>query len=176
MAALAILLKKYALVIPITIFAAFNRETSGLIPFMLVMSGLFVKSHGVEFRKIIMISIISLGLYILIYFGLRAGFGEQSLVKGYGNDLGLDYFLYNLQSYRTYVQLFATLGILPIIAVLAISRCPHNLQAFFWAVVPIWMLVHPFLCIIAETRVFLVPLAVVFIPAALFAVQGWQRT
>src|SRR5262249_40146241 len=45
-AGLIILLDRYAWLIPITGLAALNRETSGLIPFMLIAYGLWTKSRN----------------------------------------------------------------------------------------------------------------------------------
>ena len=46
-------------------------------------------------------------------------------------------------------------------------KWPLELRAFFWVIVPVWFLVHAFGSVMAETRLLLVPQAMVFIPGAL---------
>lgn len=77
--------------------------------------------------------------------------------------------------YITWVQLFGTLGVLPILAVWSARRWPRPLQAFFWAIVPVWIVVHPFVSVLAEARLFLVPLTMIFIPGALFGIVNSDK-
>jgi len=109
-------------------------------------------------------------LYAIIFLSLRQLYGEQPLYTAYGNQLGIETFVYNISRYITWVQLFATMGLLPIMAIFSFHQWPDSLRAFFWAIVPIWFLVHPFVSIIAETRLFLVPFALIFVPGALFGI------
>jgi len=171
-AALIILLGQYAWLIPITGLAALNRETSGLIPFMLIAYGSRAKSSNKPQNIAIMIAAISCGLYAVIFFSLRRVYGEQPLLLYDDKQPGLELFVYNISRYITWVQLFATMGILPIMAIFSFRQWPDSLRAFFWAIVPIWFLVHPFVSAMAETRLFLVPFALVFVPGALFGIEG----
>ena len=168
-AGLIILLGQYAWLIPITGLAALNRETSGLIPFMLIAYSL-PKSRNKPQKIAIVIAAISCALYAIIFFALRHVYGEQPLYTAYGNRLGIEVFVYNISRYITWVQLFATMGILPLMAIFSFRQWPDSLRAFFWAIVPIWFLVHPFVSIMAETRLFLVPFALIFVPGALFGI------
>jgi hypothetical protein len=52
---------------------------------------------------------------------------------------------------------------------------PRALKIFFWVVVPAWFGVHFFTALVAETRLLLVPLALVFIPGALFGIAGGTK-
>jgi hypothetical protein len=169
-ASLAILYSQHAWIIPIAGLAALNRETSGLIPFMLISYGFCCMKAKNAQKSAIIIAAASSGLYVIIFSTLRHFYGEQPLWVGYGNRPGLDYLVYNVSHYTTYVQLFATLGVLPFMALFSFRQWPDSLRAFFWAIIPIWLLVHPFGGIIAETRVFLVPLALIFIPGTLFGI------
>ena len=169
-AGLIILRGQYAWLIPLTGLAALNRETSGLIPFMLIAYSLLTKFRNKSQKMTIMIAAISCGLYAIIFFALRHVYGEQQLIAIQGVHLGLEFFVYNILHYITWVQLFATMGILPLMAIFSFRQWPQSLRAFFWAVVPIWFLVHPFVSIMAETRLFLVPFALIFVPGALFGI------
>ena len=170
-AALIILRGQYAWLIPLTGLAALNRETSGLIPFMLIAYSLLTKFRNKSQKMTIMIAAISCGLYAIIFFTLRHVYGEQRLLLAYGNQLGVETFVYNISRYITWVQLFATMGILPVMAIFSFQQWPGGLRAFFWAIVPIWFVVHPFVSIMAETRLFLVPFTLIFVPGALFGVD-----
>ena len=175
-AAVSILNHRYIWVILITVFAALNRETSGLIPLLLISYVWYAHSEKQTLRYAIQIAIVAWTLYAICFVGLRMFFGVRELALGYGHGPGFDYFHYNVTRYITYVQLFATLGVLPFLSLISFPRWPASLKAFFWAIVPIWLLIHPFVGIIAETRYFLVPLALVFIPGALFRFVSCNRS
>jgi hypothetical protein len=171
-AGLLILHNRCAWTIPIVGIAAFNRETSGLIPLMLVLHSLYTKSDKNKLKYDFIIATVTLGLYACIFLSLRYVYGEQLLSLPDGNHPGLEIFTFNMFRYKTWVQLFATLGILPILAMFSIREWPRSLQAFFWAIFPIWLLVHPFFSVLAESRLLLVPFILVFVPGALFGVAG----
>jgi hypothetical protein len=171
-ASLIILHGQYSWLIPVTGLAALNRETSGLIPFMLIAYSLWTKPSKKPQKSAILIASICCALYAIIFLSLRHVYGEQPLILAYGNRLGGETFVYNISHYRTWVQLFATMGILPLMAIFSFHQWPDSLRAFFWAIVPVWFLVHPFISIMAETRLFLVPFALIFVPGALFGVAN----
>jgi hypothetical protein len=170
-AALAILYESYGWVVPVTALAACNRETSGLIPVML-LAYTFIRERDNRARAI---AVAALTVYVVVFIGLRFVYGPRPLMAGYGNRPGLDYLTYNLFHFRTYVQGFATLGILPFTALYAFRHWPNDLRAFFWAIVPIWILIHSVLSIVNETRYFLMPLGLVFIPGTLFGLLRYTE-
>ena len=161
----------YWLILLVTILAALNRETSALIPFFPLGYWLIVRPQNVTLKKAVWYSGISLLLFWGIYFGIRQYFGERQLITPYGNALGWETFVYNYGRKITYLNLAGTLGIVPIVALFYWKHWQMSLRAFFWIVVPIWFILHSFIAIMAETRLFLVPMAIVFIPASL----GWIR-
>jgi len=166
LAGLCILKGKYIWIVPITLLAALNRETSGLIPFLLLIS-VFMLQKG-SLRKVMPVFIIALATYVAIFIALRFIYGKQELFIPYGHPPGLNLLQYNLFRTETWRQLIGTLSIIPIIAVIGYKKWPLQLRIFFWAIVPIWLVVHAFSAIMAESRLFLVPQAMVFIPGALF--------
>jgi len=174
-AALVILSHRYTWLIATTALAALNRETSGLIP-LLLLCYIWFTPEGKNSRRVgTLIAVIAWVVYAVCFFGLRMFFGTRELALGYGHRPGLDYFVYNITRPITYVQLFGTLGLLPLMSIISFSRWPSSLRAFFWAVAPIWMVVHPFVGIIAETRYFLVPLTLVFIPGTLLGISSCRK-
>lgn len=178
LAGLVILHDKPLWIIVITAFAALNRETSGLIPLMLIASILPIGSGKLLFLevvktrlKIIIIVAISLTLYAMVFSALRLYYGTRPLFIPWGHYPGFDLLKYNLLRPVTWVQLFATFGIIPILAILSFKNWPYQLKVNFWVIIPIWFLIHIFYSVMAETRLFLVPQTLVFIPGALFLLK-----
>jgi len=171
LAGLLILFDCVVWLIPLMLLAALNRETSGLIPFMALALVFPWKAESPK-RKTIIVIAVSLGIFAAIFIGLRLVFPHQEISVPHGHFMGLDLLRYNLFRAITWSQLFATLSILPALALLAYKKWPLALRTFFWVVAPVWFLVHPFTSVMAETRVFLVPQALIFIPGALFLLQG----
>jgi len=170
LAGLSIISQKPLFIPPITFFAALNRETSGFIPFMCIFAALFVYPKKLRARSVI-IGIISVFIYTLTFFSLRIAYGEQFLITFYGNYPGLPILRYNVFRAITWWQLLATLGVIPFISLLGYSKWNAYLRVFFWVVVPIWFVIHLVAAVMAETRLFLVPQALVFIPGSLILIQ-----
>lgn len=167
-AGLCVLQGQFFWIIPVTFFAALNRETSGLIPFSLLSVSIFVLPKG-SFRTVIPIFATSFAIYVAIFVGLRLIYGSQELLIPYGHHPGIDLLQYNLFRAVTWRQLIATLSITPIVAMIGYYKWPQQLRVFFWSIVPLWFTIHAFGAVMAETRLFLVPQAMVFIPGALFS-------
>ena len=169
-AAGAIAKGRYELVIPVTLIAALTRETSGLIPVMCLAA----LAWEVELRRrrtVILTGLASFAVYATAFFGLRAYYGPQGFDSGYGHMPGWDLLSFNAQQLTTWVQLLAVLSVVPFLALYGYQTWPLRLKAIFFAVVPTWFVVHMFMAILAEARLLLVPLAVAFLPGALFLAQ-----
>jgi hypothetical protein len=179
-AGIVIINGRYLWIIPITILAALNRETSGLIPVLLLACYLpsrTTKPPYFEIKKVlkrpVVVSLISLALYIMIVLGLRAALGPRPPWQPYGYTPGFfgDVLSYNLFRSITWIQVFATLGIMPILALMSFKKWPRHLKVYFWVIVPFWFFINAFYGTMAESRLFLVPQAMIFIPGALFLLQ-----
>jgi len=171
-AGILILKRKYIWTIPLIILAAFNRETSGLIPFMILAAYLIERPPEYKLGPVIAIVVAGVILYAIIFFGLRWYYGPRELITAYGYRPGYGLFRFNIDRFVTWMQLTLTLGIIPIMAVVTMRRWPVILRSYFWAVIPIWFVIHFIVAILAETRLVLVPQALVFIPGALFGIPG----
>ena len=174
LAGVCILYRRPIWIIPITFFAALNRETSGLIPLLFLFS--FVNKETISngfknHRRDIAIFGAAFTLYVSIFFLLRNHYGPQTLFIPYEHHPGFDLLRFNLTRYVTWDRLFATLGIIPLLAVLGYQKWTEKLKITFWVIVPIWFLIHLFGSVIAEARLLLVPYAMVFIPGALLFAQ-----
>lgn len=176
-AAMVILTGRYVWIVPLSAIAALNRETAGLIPFMAAAVCLWKRrTEGWSERdagRRMVISAGALGVFLLVLVGVRLALGPRELFIPYGHEPGLALLKYNLFRRVTWVRLLATLGVTPLLAAVAEARrrLPVELRAWVWAVVPIWILVHAFMSVMAETRLFLVPFALVFIPGAMFLLK-----
>ena len=177
LAALLILYQKPAWLIPLMLFAALNRETSGLIPFLSLALLLPWREQQPRVRRrAIVIAALSLALFGVIFVSLRLAFPNQAISVPHGHTMGLDLLQYNLFRATTWVQLFATLGIVPLLALAGYKHWHPALRVFFWVIVPLWFGIHLFTSVMAETRVFLVPQALLFIPGALFLLKPDPHT
>ena len=116
-------------------------------------------------------AIAGLAIYLAIYTGLRLYYGNQHFLTADGYYPGLGLLFLNLQRPETWEQLAITLGIIPLLALFALRAWPRSLRSFFWAIVPIWFAVHLVSALVAETRLLLVPQALIFIPGALFGLS-----
>ncbi|MBC8332987.1 MAG: hypothetical protein H8E28_13485 [Anaerolineae bacterium] len=174
LAGLSLLKKKPGWIIPIIILAAFNRETSGLIPIMLVGDLVYQRQLKEISKKDVSIAVIAGLLYGLIFFGLRKIFGPQELLIPYEQHPGPELFNFNVQRSVTWVQLFNTLGILPFLALFSFKKWPRALQSFSLVIIPVWIPIHFFYSVLAETRLLLVPFALIFVPGALLGIANFR--
>lgn len=178
LAGLLVLFNKPVWIIPLMALAALNRETSGLIPFMALALVLQTRNAGAAWKvetlkqKPVIVAAVSLAIFAAIFISLRLAFPNRPISTPYGHHMGFDLLQYNLFRAITWAQLFATLSIVPALALLGYNKWPPAMRIFFWVVVPLWFLIHPFTSVMAETRVFLVPQALIFIPGALFLLKA----
>jgi len=174
LAGIAIISNRSFWILAITVFAAVNRETSGLIPFMYLAAALVTPPRTSRARAISFFGL-NLGLYVLVFVSLRLAYGEQTVLVPYGHAPGLPLLRYNLFRSITWWQCLVTLSVVPPLALVSYRNWPAQLRAFFWAVVPVWFLIHLVAAVLAETRLLLVPQALVFIPGALVFAQEASR-
>ena len=175
LAAITIMDRKFFWIPILIILAAFNRETSALIPFMLIGHAYFDGRDDKPLKPAAIYTVISLIIFTAIFFGLRAYYGEQQFLTADGFYPGLGLLKLNLIRVVTWEQLLLTLGIIPFLAVLVYRAWPKTLKIYFWVVVPAWITIHFLASLVAESRLLLVPQALVFIPGALFGIIGMAR-
>ena len=172
LAGIAILHRKFLWVIPITGFAALNRETSGFIPFMVLAECWSLRKREQTITQPMLIAVTAFILYLITFYSLRHLIGARGLITASGKTPGLEFFRYNVSRYITWIQLVATLGILPVLAILSIRQWPETLKAFFGLMIFPWFFIHFFASAIAETRLLLVPHTLIFIPGALLGLKN----
>ena len=152
---------------PLMVLAAFNRETSLLIPFMMICHVYLQEEGAARVKPAVVSAILSLILFFAIFFGLRNHYVEQQFLTADGYFPGIGLLALNVSRPATWEQLLVTFGVIPMLAVFSYHRLPRVLKTFLWVVAPLWISAHFFSALVAETRLLLVPHALVFIPAAL---------
>ena len=126
-------------------------------------------------RKAVRKTIIAAVIFAVPFIALRIYYAPQHDVTAYGHTPGLSMIKFNFLRLVSYEQMFLTLGITPLIALLNYKISPPRLKGWFWAVVPIWFIVHLTSAVAAETRLFLVPLGLILIPMAIIGIQGAKK-
>lgn len=158
--------------LPLALFSSLNRETSLLIPLIFVIWGLYEERNAKDKKKIIYTGTAALVVWGLTFVALRLYYGQKPLIVPADEKRtlypGFDLLLWNITQYKTYFQLLATLGLIPLISIATLRKHPQKLRFLFWTIVPLWIVNHFCGSVVSETRLFLVPFAVVFIPGALY--------
>ena len=154
---------------PLTLFATLNRETSLLLPFLLFIDYQKFLAHETR-KKYWSVFWGCLILFVFVFIGVRYYYGYQPPAP-IGMETGWPMLYFNLTDPLTIIKLFATLSILPLYCFFNIRKTDFRLQLLFWLMVPAWFAIHFWLVWARETRVFLVPLIVVFLPIVLDLIQ-----
>ncbi|MFZ5584713.1 MAG: hypothetical protein ACOZHQ_02160 [Thermodesulfobacteriota bacterium] len=154
--------------IPLTVLAALNKETSILIPLLPLAGAVSFKRPWRLPRPELQVAAWGLGLWLLVFIGIRLATGWEWFAKETDRP-GWGFVVFNLQEDpEAWRQLYTTFGVLPFICLAYLRRLPRLLQGFFWLVAPVWFLVHLAMSIWAETRQLLAPMALVFVPGCLW--------
>lgn len=154
-------------IIPLTAVAVLNRETSGFIPFMLMLTAFDFRQIRLERKERLWIGLAALGVFIVLFFAVRFWYGSRPYEAIHGIDTPWEFFLFNIRFFNMYPQLIGTLGIIPLLGILWFKRWPFFLKDIGLLIVPFWIVIHLFKSMAMETRLFLVPQALIFIPAVL---------
>jgi len=171
-AVLLILRRQYFWVALLMIPAALNRETSGVIPFLMLAAIL----DNLKFtQKKYLPVYLAMAVFVITIVGLRLLFPNRPLYIPYKQTPGYQLLLYNLTRTFTWGQLFHTLGFAPLLSLAFFFVLPGLWQRFFLVLVPIWFGIHSFLSVMGETRLYFVPQAIIFIPAALFVFEYFRN-
>jgi hypothetical protein len=175
-AALLILARSYLWLVPLSVAAALNRETAALIPVMALLHEWMSPSAEKKPAQRFGAALVALALFAITFVAVRQTLGPRAEFPTFGSaSRGWETVFANATRPWTWSQLLATNGWLPFLAVAAIKRWPPSLLAFFWAIVPAWYAVHFAWSTLAETRLVLVPLAIVFVPGALLGLTLAER-
>ncbi len=185
LAAICILRRKWGWLPLICLFAVLNRESSGFIPLMLLVTYLFnkpseSKSIGLSYfktkftprNKEILIVLLSSITYIGGFIALRVYFGYPPARSVYGNQSFSDFFTWNLSQPTTYFQVLRSFTLLPLFALWSYTRWPKFLKLWGWLILPAWLILHFGHAVVRETRLFLVPVSLILIPGFLWTFRS----
>ena len=187
--AITIVYRKNPLIlVPITVLAAFNRETGILIPALYFISQ--ADFSNFTFRKFNIKQIVwpelktwgfTALLYVfffIVFIGLRIHFGYRPQ-QVWKVPAGLQMLKLNLMSavgVKSFMELIGTFGVIPLILLYRFRLFPHLLKKWFLFLVPIWFFVH-FVSVVAyQTRLFIVPFALVMLPMMLWLIEHELKT
>lgn len=164
--------KKIVWIVPLMLFAALNRETSILIPAMVLLAGINWKPFSIDKKHFWVASAAILVFFVVfssvrLYYGYRAPEGINGMVSFF------DYLKFNFSYKRVYPEMIGTFAVMPLIVILFLFRLPLILRQWFWLICPAWFAIHFAYSTVVETRLFLVPQALIFIPAFIFLVEAW---
>ena len=158
-------------IIPLTAMAVLNRETSGFIPFMLILTAFDFRQFRLVKKDRLWMGLGALGVFIVLFFAVRLYYGSKPYEAIHGIDTPWEFFLFNIRFFNMYPQLIGTLGIIPLLGICWFKRWPFFLKAIGLLIVPFWVVIHLFKSMAMETRLFLVPQALIFIPAVLCLIE-----
>jgi hypothetical protein len=182
--ALVIVKKKNAVILlPITILAAFNRETGILIPALYFISQ--TDFTNFKLRKINVKAInfpkanawlytgISYLFFFVIFISIRMYFGYRppQLFKVAAGLPMLKLNLFSVVGVKAYMELIGTYAVVPFLILYKFKRFPHLLQKWFLFIVPVWIGVHYLSVVAYQTRLFMVPFIIIMMPMLLWFVE-----
>lgn len=147
--------------------ASLNRETSGLIPFLALSVIWDMKNRKTD----VFFIIFSLICWAFVFITLRIIYPGHEIFIPYDSPPGISLLIYNL-SPAPFGLLIRFFSLTPIIGLAVVQRWSRVIKIFFVVLVPIWFGVHLIASVIGETRLFLVPQTLIFIPAFLFFVES----
>jgi hypothetical protein len=171
--------------VPITILAAFNRETGLLIPFLYFISQtdfsnfslktINVKSIRFPVLKTWIFTGLLYILFFAIFLGLRMHFGyrPQQVWKAEAGLPMLKLNLFSAVGMKAFMELIGTFGVIPLIILYKFRSLPHLLRKWFVFIVPAWFGIHFISVVVYQTRLFMVPMILILLPMMLIIVENF---
>jgi len=162
-------------IVLITFIGALNRETSLLIPAIYFTAQLNWDNWKspihllMQKKNAVLVVAVSSVLFLVVFVSIRTFYGYQPQTEwrvpaGWAM---LKLNLFSSVSAKTYSEMFGVFGFLPVWCILVFKKIPKILQIFFLTLVPIWFGVHLISVVAYQSRLFLVPTLLIFLPAVL---------
>ncbi|RFM30170.1 hypothetical protein [Deminuibacter soli] len=169
------------LIVPL---AAFNRETSLLIPFLFFVSMMDFSQFSfkrfnlaaIRFpaKQVWLLTSILYVLFFSIFIAVRVHYGYRP-PQIWKVPAGIPMLKLNLLSSmapKSYFELLGVMSIIPLIIIYQFKRFPLRMRVWFLALVPIWFAVHCYTVVAYQTRIFLVPLIIILVPMLLWLIEN----
>lgn len=169
-------------IVPLTIVAAFNRETCLFIPALLFVANIdFSNFYSLaDWRTIKLpraevwvVTAVSLVFFAMIFVGIRLYYGYQPPTV-WRVPAGLPMLKLNLLSsisIKTYFEMFGTFALLPFVFLFKFRAMDFRLRLFFLLMVPLWLLVHWVSVVGYQSRLYLVPTLLILLPGVLQLIE-----
>lgn len=166
--------------------AAFNRETSLLIPFLFFISQM--DFSGFTLRPLNLKAIrwpvpriwaLTAGCYVLfftIFIGVRLHYGYRP-PQTWKVPAGLPMIKLNLFSavaVKSYFEMLGVFSVIPLIILYKFRSFPLLLRTWFLGIVPVWFAVHIISVVTYQTRLFLTPTIMIMLPMMLWLIENTQ--
>lgn len=169
---LLILSRRWWGLVPLMLAASLNRDTSGFIPLMLAVSTVSISLKPLRVSlpaRAFWAGIASAGAYTAAFLLMRLT-RDSGYLAPYGVAPGADLIAWNIFRLESYQLFLPAIGLTLAAALMGLNRVSGTLHGWFWLLVPLWFFVHFAVGVIAEARLFLVPVIVALIPVMLVAV------
>jgi hypothetical protein len=173
-AAILVVQQRYLWLIPLAALASCNRETGLVIPMMSVLPALYSEGRKAVTRRRWIEAGIGTLLFLAVFTAIRIVRHKDvgDWAKRWGNEQGWPTLSMNLHNLETWIFAAVIFSILPLFSIVRFRSLPLLLKSFWWPLVPVWVLVHYLSVYAGEVRYYLVPMAVVLIPALLWPLPG----
>lgn len=155
----------------IMILGGLNRETSLLIPILFFFDP-NEPSLKLRWHNILPIGV-ACSFFVAIFIGIRWHYGYQSPTVYYV-PAGFSMLKLNLLSGMarySYMEVLGTVSLLPLIILYYWRETPDLLKKLFVWMIPIWFGIHYWSVVAWESRLFLVPVVIVLLPAVLSLIE-----
>lgn len=166
-------------IVLLTVLGALNRETALFIPVLYFFSEFTWKRWPAILKllkdnvQVIRFASASAVLFLIIFVSIRLYYGFQP-VSTWRVSAGwpmLKLNLFSSVSLKSYMELFGVFGFMPLWCILVFSEMSKHLKLFFLVLVPAWFTIHLFSAIAYQSRLFLVPVLLVLLPAVLESLE-----
>lgn len=175
-AALALVSGRPSWLVPITVVAALNRESSILIPYMALAFAVRRKPRPTLDKTFAGPAFAALAAWCVILIALHVSLGARPwALHESGAAPGFSFLRYNLTNRDAWEHGFGMVGILPLLALLSWRGWSPLLRPIFWSVVPLWCAATLFYAPVDQSRVLLLPQVLVFIPGLLCGLTYWRE-
>jgi hypothetical protein len=172
-----IILRKYNAwwLVPLMLVGAFNRETSVLIIPLFFFSRLDLSGRPDWMKvlksnsRLILVCAVATVLFVAIFIGVRMYYGYQpaTVWRVPAGPRMLKLNLLSSVSIKTYMEMFGVFMVLPVWCLLVFRQMHPSLRLFFLVLIPAWFAVHFWSVVCYQSRLFLVPTTLIFLPAVL---------
>ena len=175
--------KNPLILVPITLLAAFNRETGILIPALYFISQTDFKKFIPNWFNIKLVVFptaktwfFTMGLYLIFlvtFIGLRMHFGykPQQVWKVPSGWPMLKLNLFSAVGVKGFMELIGTYALIPLIIIYRFKSFPYLLKKWFVFIVPVWFAVHYLSVVAYQTRLFMVPFIIIMMPMLLWLLE-----